>query len=372
MVGVPHAIRSRPLLLVAAACAAACGSRDRLPADPRVILQALQVRGVGDSTVTVSDSLAAVALIAARNCAPVGALRRIAHDTAPGGRLLARLQSDGLIAFRQGEACTTFPVLINQQQAAYAELTRDVAKQALEPLAAGLLAIFRQLDARGWEDWRYHFVWSELLDSPFARAELLSRDLVRPLDQPAIWVVYPEHAFRSGTAYYPGGATRDHWLAVTWRAGAVDTRAALGAHWELIYRAALLRGALSSEELMTLGHLGLLDAQAEVNLPILQPGDSLLDTLHATAVHYVAFLQQHLPMDSLMALTSAGRRYTFAMAYRDVGWWVLDELVQGGEIVVPPALRPGAGNGASLRGVAVVVPVYAPYADRLRTALAGH
>ena len=83
------------------------------------------------------------------------------------------------------------------------------------------------------------------------------------------------------------------------------------------------------------------------------------------------FLEQGLPIDSLMSLTGAGRRRTFAMAYRDVGWWVLDELVRGGEITVPPALQPGAGNDASLRGVAAVIPVYAPFADRLRKALAG-
>jgi hypothetical protein len=262
-------------------------------------------------------------------------------------------------------------VLINDEQAAYARLTHAVATQALEPLAGGLLAIFRQLEQRGWNDWRYHFVWSELLDSPFARAELLQRNLVRPLDQPVAWVVYPEHPFRSGTAYFPEVATQDHWLVVTWRAGAMDTPAVGATSWELIYRAALHRGAMSSEELMTLGRLGLLDKQAEVDLPILQPGDSLLDILHRTAVRYVEFLEQHLPLDSLMTLTGVGRRYTFTMAYRDVGWWILDELVRGGEIEVPPALQPGAGPDASLRGVVALVPVYAPFADRLRTAVAG-
>ena len=183
-------------------------------------------------------------------------------------------------------------------------------------------------------------------------------------------MIYPEHPFRSGTAYYPADGSRDHWLVVTWRAGAADTRAALGTSWELIYRAALNRSALSSEDLMTLGRLGLLDAQAEVNLPILQPGDSLLDVLQGTARRYVEFLEERLPVDSLMALTGAGRRYTFAMAYRDVGWWVLDELVRGGEIVVPPALEVGARAGGSVRGAAALVPVYAPFAERLRTALA--
>ena len=154
-------------------------------------------------------------------------------------------------------------------------------------------------------------------------------------------------------------------------AGRDRHRAALGASWELIYRAALDRGALSSEELMTLGHLGLLDARAEVDLPILQPGDSLLAVLHESAVRYVEFLEQRMPIDSLMALTGAGRRYTFAMAYRDVGWWILDELVRGGELTVPPALTPGAPDDAPLRGVAALVPVYGPFADRLRAAVAG-
>ena len=115
----------------------------------------------------------------------------------------------------------------------------------------------------------------------------------------------------------------------------------------------------------------LLDTQAEVTLPILQPGDSLLDMLHRTADRYVEFLEQYLPLDSLMTLTGVGRRYTFTMAYRDVGWWILDELVRGGEIEIPPALQPGAGSDASLRGVVALVPVYAPFADQLRTAVAG-
>jgi hypothetical protein len=362
--------RCRALASVAA-LAAACGGGTRLPADPRVILQAYQVRGVSDSAFVPDDSLAALALVRARDCAAVGLLRRMVQDTTPASPVLADLASAGLIAFRRGQACTTFPVLINDEQAAYARLTHTVATQALEPLAGGVLAIFQQLERRGWNDWRYHFVWSELLDSPFARAEVLRRNLVPSLDQSVGWVVYPEHPFRSGTAYFPEAAVRNHWLVVTWRAGAADSRAVLGPSWELVYRAALHRGALSSEELMTLGRLGLLDRQAEVDLPILQPGDSLLDVLRTTAVRYVEFLEQHLPLDSLMTLTGAGRRYTFTMAYRDVGWWILDELVRGGEIEVPPALQPGAGPDASLRGVVALVPVYAPFADRLRAAVAG-
>ncbi len=373
IVPVVRTTRSPLLAIPAASLLWACGcARASLPADPRAILAARVSRGVGgpsfDSSL-VRDSLTALLLVQARRCERVGVLRRIAHDTAPGGRRLEQLVSRGLIAYRQGEACTTFPILINARQAAYATLTHEVAKQALRPIAAGLHTVFRRLDERGWKEWRYHFVWSELLDSPFVRGELLGRDLVPPLDQPVAWVIYPEHPFRSGTGYYPQDASRDYWLAVTWRAGAADTRAELGTSWELIYRASLNRGALSSEELMTLDRLGLLDAQAEVSLPVLQPGDSLLDVLHDTAIRYVEFLERRLPMDSLMALTGVARQSTFAMAYRDVGWWIMQELVRGGEVVAPPALQPGAAGDASLRGVAAVIPAYGAFADRLRAAV---
>jgi hypothetical protein len=366
---------SRFLLLSVASLLWTCDSPDSalLPADPRVILQAHLSHGVGESlfdSPLVHDSLAAAMVVHARECAPADALWGLAEDTADGGRLLEQLRSDGLITIREGQACATFPILLAEEQATYARVTHDVAEEALEVLSTDLVALTGLLDERGWREWQYHFVWSQLFDSQFAWTEMMQRSLVPPLDHVLAWAIYPDHPYRSGTNYYPDSELRDHWLIVTWRPEAANTLGLIGASWEIIYGAALEGRSMSREEQTRFADLGLVDDTGQLRIPILRSGDPLHDLLKSVAVRYIAFLEQRVPLDSLVALTGVDRQYTFAMVYHDISWGIVGELVGSGRIDVPAALKRGESQGEpSMRGVAAVTPVYAPFADLIRAAI---
>ncbi len=135
----------------------ACDGSDSasLPADPRVILQAHLSHGIGENPLEsplTQDSLAAAMIVRARECAPADLLRGLAPDTAHGGRLLERVRSDGLIDIREGQACTTFPILVNEEQATYAMVTYEVAEDALKVLSSDLIELAGLVDERGWKE----------------------------------------------------------------------------------------------------------------------------------------------------------------------------------------------------------------------------
>ena len=363
------------LLIPAASLLWACGSSDSvsLPADPRVILQAHISHGLGESPLDsplINDSHAVAMIVRARECTPADRLRGLAQDTAHGGRLREQLRSDGLIAIRDGQTCTTFPILVNEAQATYAKVTHEIGEDALKVLSPDLVALTELVDERGWKEWQYHFVWSQLFDSQFAWTEMMQRKLVPPLSHLIAWAIYPDHPHRSGTNYYPDSELRDHWLMVTWRPGAANTVALIGASWEIIYGAALEGRSMSSEERATVADLGLVDDGGQLQIPVLRNGDPLLDLLRSVAVRYIDFLEQRMPLDSLTVLSGVDRQYTFAMAYHDISWGIVGQLVGSGHIDVPSALKRGASHGeASMRGVAALAPVHVPFADLIRAAI---
>jgi hypothetical protein len=371
----PNSGRPSAVLGLAVLLLPACGVGDTrsLPADPRVILEAHISHGIGDSpfdSPLVHDSIAAEMIVRARECAPTDGLRALHPDSAEGVRLLERLQSDRLVVMRGDRACTTFPVLLTDVRARYATITSDVAEEAARQFAEDLTAVTRMVQELGWIEWQYHVVWSQLFDSQFAWTEMMQRGLVPPLGRLIAWVVYPAHALRSGTNYYPDTELGDHWLMVTWRADAANTVGLVGSSWEAIYQAALGRATPTTAERASLAELGLLDSTGRLQVPVLRNGDALHGILQALAGRYIAFLEQRMPLEELVALSGVDRQHAFAMAYHDISWGVIDRLIRSGRIVVPPALEPGTRETQpSMRGVTAITPVYSPFADLIRAAL---
>ena len=354
-------------------CACSTAGQRSLPADARAVLQAQLSHGIGESpfdSPLVHDSVPAELIVRARPCAPIAVLRQLARDTAHAGRLLEELRAGGLLVFREDRACTTFPVLVGAEQAAYAQVTREVARNIHATLSSDLVALMRTVEERGWKEWQYHFLWSQLFDSQFAWTEMTQRSLVPPLAQLIAWVIYPAHPYRSGTNYYPDSELRDHWLLVSWRGNAANTVGLVGEIWEILHGAGVEGRALSGAQRERLAQLDLIDDRGQLRLPILRDGDPLVELLRALAVRHVGLLEYQLPVDSLMVLTRADRRTTFAMAYHDVSWGIAEELVRSGRIEMPAALRPGDHSPTpSMRGVAAVVPTYPPFVELIRRAI---
>lgn len=371
----PSNVRASAFLGLALLLLPACGvgGTTSLPADPRLVLEAHISHGIGDSpfdSPLVHDSIAAEMIVRAGECAPVDRLRALHQDSAEGVRLLERLQSDRLVVMREDRACTTFPVLLNEARGRYATITSDVAEEATRQLAADLAAVTGLVQERGWIDWQYHFVWSQLFDSQFAWTEMMQRGLVPPLGRLIAWVVYPAHALHTGTNYYPDTELRDHWLMVTWRADAANTVGLVGSSWEVIYQTALARDTLNTADRARLAELGLVDSIGRLQVPVLRNGDALHDVLQAVAGRYIAFLERRMPLEDLVALSGVDRQHTFAMAYHDISWGILDRMILSGRIGVPPGLEPGAkGAQPSMRGVTALTPVYSAFADLIRAAI---
>lgn len=358
-----------------ASCSPREADREPLPADPRAILQASLSHGIGESPLDsplLADSQVAALLVRLRRCAPATEFAGLV-DEADSTRNLDRLRAAGLVIDRDEMTCTGFPVLIDDEQAAYARLTTVVAMEALDTLSPELTVLLNQVQTRGWSEWKYHFVWSQLFDSQTAWSTMLERGLVPSLGRVIVWSIYPDHPFRSGTNYFPDDELRDHWLMVTWRPNASNTIAEVGAHWRELFGMALEGDRLSQVEIGALVELGLADSTGVVMLPVLVQGDPLLESLKALAARYVGYLERHMPLGSLMAVTGVDRRHTFAMAYHDVSWNIVGRLVRAGRVTVPGALDPSfAGGPPGMRGVAAIVPVEPSFASLIREALEGH
>lgn len=358
---------------------AACSTTNRpeppLPADPRAILQSNLSHGLGASpfdSPLVQDSMVAALLVRLRGCLPVEDVGEVIGRAGDTSGLLEDLESAGLVLMDDGNACTAFPILIHEEQAAYARITAAVAEDAAEFLSGDIAALLAGLEERGWLDWQYHFVWSQLFDSQFAWVTMTRRQLVPELRRVIAWSSYPDHPYRSGTNYFPDTELRDYWLMVTWRPGATHTVSEAAKWWEVLYGTALEGRTLSAAERSQLDALALTDGTGELQLPVVSAGDDLLRELETLATRYVEFLEKRLPIDSLSAVTRVDPGYTFAMAYHDVSWGILQRLVSSGRLGLPAALVNGAeSRGPTLRGVGALVPVYGPFADLVREALGG-
>lgn len=377
LVGRPVLLLTVCLATVPAGLASCAGAAlDAVEPDPRVVLQSHLSHGLGESpfdSPLVRDSLAAAIVVAAADCPSAGAIAARFGLTDEGGRLLLQRLGDArLLEARGDRLCSAFPIITGKAWNRYATLTAAAAEAAHLEIGPDLTTLLELIRERGWQEWEYHFIWSQLFDSQVAWTELVTRELVPPLAPVVAWVAYPGHGFRSGTNYYPDTELRSHWLMVSWRGGGMNTTGPIARTWELLYRSGIEGQPIGAREQQELAALGVVGDGGTVEFPVIQDGDTLQALLQSTARRYVDHLAAHLPHQEIMEAAGAGRPQAFVMAYHDVSWEILGRLSRSGAIHTPVALmrrEPGV-EPATLRGVFAAAPVHAPFVDLILAAIA--
>jgi hypothetical protein len=371
-VGTEELVRAIGALLVAvASVSSAAGPQSAAVPDARRILAAHLSHGIGadpfDSDLW-HDDLNAALIVSARSGATTAELQKIVRDPGDLSARLLKLEHGGFVR-REGERVrAAFPILVGRARDTYQELVSEAATSIEKEERIGWQTLLRDLSARGWAEWSYHFVWSETMDSGFTWAPLMAQGHVPPLSRVVVWVVYPAHSFESGTNYYPNTEMRDQWLAVTWRPGAANTIGRVGAQWRTVWSAALM-GTATGDERQRLVALGLLDAAGRVLIPVVKKGDPLYAQLASLGEQHVRLVAKHLPLARLANLTRGDDKLTFAMAYHDVSWDVVRRMVESGRLAVPPALREGASDDVSMAGVCAVIDAHPTLLSELKKAL---
>jgi hypothetical protein len=228
------------------------------PSDAQRILRAHLSHGIGASAFDSDvwdDPTNAALIVGARSGAAVADLQRLTGHERDFSQRLTRLERAGFLRREGDRVRAAFPILIGKAQLAYSAIASQVASRIEKEMRANWRALLRNLNARGWQDWAYHFVWSQTMDSGFAWAALMKGGYVPPLSKVVVWVVHPAHPFKSGTNYYPDSEVRDFMLAVTWRPEAIRTINRIGGDWQIVWDAALTGPALPKvrERLRALG-----------------------------------------------------------------------------------------------------------------------
>jgi hypothetical protein len=197
---------------------------------------------------------------------------------------------------------------------------------------------------------------------------MMAQNLVPPLSQLIVWVIYPQHAYKSGTNYFPDTEIRDRMLAVTWRPGAADTVSRVGRLWPDIWSAGV-SADLTPAGVERLRAIGLVDQAGGLHMPVIRRGDGLYERLERLGAEHVRLMRTHLPLSDLRRITQAGDTVAFAMAYHDVSWELLRGMVERGMLPLPPALRAGAPATVPLTGVSGLVDAHPAFVAELKKAL---
>jgi hypothetical protein len=363
--------RAAAAIVGVAALALADAPQNSGEPDSRRVLEAHLSHGIGASPFDSDawhDATNAALIVASRSGATIAELQQIAGGKQDLAARLQTLQQQGFLRQDDDRIRTAFPILLGDERETYAALVSDAAAIIEHTMTGEWKGLLRDLEARGWAAWSYHFVWSQTMDSGFAWAPMLERGLVPPLSQLIVWVVYPAHPFKSGTNYFPDTELREQMLAVTWRPGAANTIAEIGREWRTLLPAAVT-GKIGPEERHRLRDLGLVEADGRIMVPVVEKSDRLHARLERTGELYVRTVADHLPLERLVALSGAGREVTFAMAYHDVSWDILRRLVENGTLTIPAALRTGAAHGVSMAGVCAVIDSPPAFLAALKKAL---
>lgn len=342
--------RATPATLALVSLVAACAT----PEDPRTILESHLSHGFGVSPFDdplSQDSAHAALLVAAAPGAAEAAL--VALQTDSGRARVARLLERGLL-LRNGDTLRpAFPVLTGPRAEAYYELVEAAGRQVLTAFSPQLDGLLEELDRRGWSEWRYHFLWSQLLDSQFAWAEMVGRGLVPPLTALVAWVVHPEHPWKTGTNYVPEEPSTA-FMAITWTPGG-SSLSRLYDDWRPVYESALAGRPVSPAAGARLTELGLLTGDGSVAIPVVLADDPLYARLRELTGHLLELVSEAMPTEELHTLTGLEPRLVFAMAYHDVGWEVLRLAEESGRVAPPPI------HGSDMRGAAAVIGAYPPF-----------
>jgi hypothetical protein len=353
------------------ASAVAAGLQDPGLPVSRVVLQAHLSHGIGASPFDSDvwhDEVNATLVMRSRSGTTTAELQQVTGDQQDLSARLIKLERDGFLRRAGDRVRTAFPILVGQARTSYFELVSLAAASIENTMRAEWQGLLQALSARGWAAWAYHFVWSQTMDSGFAWAPMMEQQLVPPLSQVVVWVVYPAHSFKSGTNYYPDTELRDQMLAVTWRPGAADTVSRVGREWQTLLPGALT-GMTTPEGRERLRALDLIGGDGAVKVPVVKRSDGLYTRLQNLGEQHVRLVAQHLPLARLRSLTGVDDRMTFTMAYHDVSWDVLRRMVESGMLSMPAALRDRADDTASMAGVCAVIDSHPAFLAALKKAL---
>lgn len=329
-------------------------------ADPREILRAHLSHGMGSSPLDDDlwqDSAHAALLVAAAPGVLESELISRAVPRDSGVVRIQRLLQRGLLVSDGERIRPAFPILSGSRSQRYYMVVGETAGGVLEELEPALDSLWSELDTRGWHEWRYHFLWSQLLDSQFAWAMMVERGLVPPLTTAVSWVVHPEHPWKTGTNYVPEEPAAEFML-ITWTPEGSSLEKVYD-DWRPLYESALAGSPIDASAAVRLEALGLVASGGDVMIPVLRESDPLYGTLRRLTDRMLSSLVAALPVDELAALTGLDRDLVFAMAYHDVGWEMLRLSSEAGRLSRPPALR--ARDAANMRGAVAITEAYPPF-----------
>jgi hypothetical protein len=343
--------------LMAIAALAACGvdRADRPPeVDPRLLLASRLTHGMGDDVLDsplMTDSANAVILIEARSGIDTAALADALGLAGEAATRIEALVGANLLRREGPRVRTTVPIVIGADQVWYDSLAKAWAMSALDEIRTSLDPLLHEVSSRGWEPWTYHFVWSQVFDSQRLWAAIQSVGVTPSLAPAITWVVYPEHPNKTGTNLFPPRAETAWFLAVTWTP---DHRTQLG----VLETAAdafidVISGRVVSDSTRrSLTALGLLGTDGRPAVPVLAPDDSLLATVRALAQRWTNTARHTIEPDRIAERLGIEPSVAWAMAYHDVSWHALAELIGLGLVAPIPA----AGFSPAARGSAALVP----------------
>lgn len=281
------------------------------------------------------------------------------------------LEKAGLIQRNGNRVRTSFPILLGERRKAYNRLVLGAADRIYGELMPRIRPVVRELERRGWSEWSYHFVWSQIFDSQFVWAEATERKIAPPLSPAIVWVIYPSHPFKSGTNLYPDDELKDPLMAVTWTSQGANTLGWIGGQWRAVYKSALNGAPAGAQAVESLRQIGLAGSDGRVHIPVLRREEALYGQLHQTAHAYLRLIDKRLPVGKLASSIGVNREYAWAMAYHDLSWELLRRMVERGEMKRPAALGPQSSDEKPppMIGVCSIMPAYAPFVAQIEKAL---
>jgi hypothetical protein len=353
---------------------ASCHSASRnvaLEIDARTVVASRLTHGLGDDVLDsplANDSTNATLLVALRHGMDSTTLAGRLGTIPDGWARINGLRTAGLVARDSAGFHTTFPIVIGPDRTWYDSVTRAVGAHALRLHEPRFRAILAEVERRGWHAWQYHFIWSQIFDSQHLWAEVSDAGVTPPLAPAITWVIYPQHPFKSGTNYYPGRIDPPAYLAVTWTPAVRSHLRAVELAAEAFVSLVVARRITDSAR-TALRTAGLLSDSRKPAVPVILANDPLLADLHAISDAYFTTLRKEIDSDFLARRLHCSPGVAWAMAYHDIGWSILQTLVDRG-LVAPFGVLLSGPAGTVPVGTTALVPTDSSFTRVLR-AVAG-
>jgi len=332
--------------------------------------------GIGESVLDsplLNDSLNARILIFCRNGINSQQLRKRFSEIKDLNNRLNSLIQAKILCREEDQYYVTFPILIGKDHKQYFRLVKQAVDKIYPAFLLSLNEILDQTEQRGWKQWTYHIIWSLIFDSQFIWYEMADKNLVPPLNPAINWVIYPQSIYKTGTNYYPDTELRDFWVVVSWSPNGSNTLGLVGGSWELVYNSALGgSSSLNNNDKEYLMQLGLINNQEEATFPVILSEDTFYNDLKVISNRYLNLLEEYIPKEKFSQIIGRDEKYSWAIAYHNIGWEILDRLINDDIISQPDALKPkhASSEATQMTGVCSVISVYQPFVDQIMEAFA--